>query len=325
MKLSRRQALGSLGAVAGSTFLGSCGSASSEESKATAVAAENPGSTAAPFTYCLNTSTIREQKLGLIKEIETAAEAGYDGIEVWIPTMQTFTEGGGKLADVKKLSEDLGIKIENAIGFAPWIVDDEATRAKAFEQARREMDMLAQIGCPRLAAPPAGATQEPGLDLLAAADRYAQLLELGEEMGVIPQLEVWGFSANLHRLGQATYVAMESGHPKARILPDVYHLYKGGTDFTALKMLSGETIEIFHMNDYPADPSRETIADKDRVFPGDGVAPLDQILQTLAASGTPKILSLELFNPEYWKMEASVAAKTGLEKMKAAVQSAMKS
>lgn len=239
--------------------------------------------------------------------------------------MQTFMEDGGKLADVKKLSEDRGIQIQNAIGFAPWIVDDEATRAKAFEQAKREMDMLAQIGCPRLAAPPAGATQEPGLDLLAAADRYAQLLELGETMGVIPQLEVWGFSANLHRLGQTTYVAMESGHPKARILPDVYHLYKGGTDFTALKMLSGETIEIFHMNDYPANPPRKTIADKDRVFPGDGVAPLDQILQTLAASGTPKILSLELFNPEYWKMEASVAAKTGLEKMKAAVQSAMNS
>ena len=324
MKLSRRQALSSLGAVAGSTLLGSCGSAQSEESNAAPVAEAKPASTSAPFTYCLNTSTIREQKLGLVKEIETAAGAGYDGIEVWIPTMQTFIEGGGKLADIKKLSEDLGIKIENAIGFAPWIVDDEATRTKAFEQAKREMDMLAQIGCPRLAAPPAGATQEPGLNLLAAADRYAQLLELGEEMGVMPQLEVWGFSANLHRLGQTTYVAMESGHPKARILPDVYHLYKGGTDFTALKMLSGETIEIFHMNDYPAEPPRELIADKDRVFPGDGVAPLDQILQTLAASGTPKILSLELFNPKYWKMEASVAAKTGLEKMKAAVNSASK-
>ena len=322
MKLSRRQVLGTMGAVAGTTLLGNCSPAASEQSN-TSVPATDPGTQQALFTYCLNTSTIREQKLGLMKEIETAAEAGYDGIEVWIPTMQAFLDGGGKLADVKKLADDSGIRIENAIGFAPWIVDDPEVRAKAFEQARREMDMLAQIGCPRLAAPPAGATQEPGLDLLAAADRYAKLLELGEEMGVIPQLEVWGFSANLHRLGQTTYVAMESGHPKARILPDVYHLYKGGTDFTALKMLSGQTIEIFHMNDYPANPARETIADKDRVFPGDGVAPLDQILQTLAASGTPKILSLELFNPVYWKMDASVAAKTGLEKMKAAVQRAM--
>ncbi|WPP48236.1 sugar phosphate isomerase/epimerase family protein [Catalinimonas niigatensis] len=322
MKLSRRHALASLGAVAGSAFLSSCETSASEKTETVVKPAAEKK---ANFTYCLNTSTIRESKLGLIKEIETAAEAGYDGIEVWIPTMQAYLDGGGKLSEVRKRIDDLGIKVEDAIGFAQWIVDDPAVRKAAFEQAKREMDMLSQIGCPRIAAPPAGATEKAGLDLLAAADRYAQLLELGEQMEVMPQLEVWGFSANLHRLGQTTYVAMESGHSKARILPDVYHLYKGGTDFTALQMLSGEAIEVFHMNDYPANPPRETMADKDRVYPGDGIAPLDQILQTLASSGTPKVLSLELFNPEYWKQDPLVVAKTGLEKMKSTVQSAMKS
>lgn len=322
MKVSRRQAMASLGAVAGSSLLGSCSSSASEQNATAAPPADEQKNL---FTYCLNTSTIREKKLGLVKEIEMAAEAGYDGIEVWIPTMQAYLDDGGKLSDVKKRIDDLGIKVEDAIGFAQWIVDDPKLRADAFEQARREMDMLAQIGCSRIAAPPAGATQEPGLDLLAAADRYAQLLELGEEMGVMPQLEVWGFSANLHRLGQTTYVAMESGNPKARILPDVYHLYKGGTDFTALQMLSGQTIEVFHMNDYPANPPRESIADKDRVYPGDGVAPINQILQILAASGTPKVLSLELFNPDYWKQDPLEVAKTGLQKMKSAVDQAMKS
>jgi sugar phosphate isomerase/epimerase len=322
-KLNRRQALGSLGMVTSTALLSHCTSAANE--KAAAADLENTTDVESPFTYCLNTSTIREQKLGLMGEIETAAEAGYDGIEVWVPTLQHFLEGGGKLSDVKQRAEDLGLRIENAIGFAPWIVDDAAVRSEAFEQARREMDMLAQIGCSRIAAPPAGAIREPGLNLLAAAERYAQLLELGEEMGVMPQLEVWGFSANLHRLGQATCVAMESGNPRARILPDVYHLYKGGSEFSALQMLNGKHIEIFHMNDYPADPPRNAIADKDRVYPGDGIAPLDGILQTLAASGTTKVLSLELFNPEYWRMDALDAAATGLKKMKAAVQKAMQS
>ncbi|MDF9800456.1 2-keto-myo-inositol isomerase [Catalinimonas alkaloidigena] len=322
MKVSRRKALASLGTVAGSSLLGSCNSSASEQNAAAAPPADEQKSL---FTYCLNTSTIREKQLGLVKEIEVAAEAGYDGIEVWIPTMQAYLDAGGKLSDVKKRIDDLGIKVEDAIGFAQWIVDDPKIRADAFEQAKKEMDMLAQIGCSRIAAPPAGATKEPGLDLLAAADRYGQLLELGEQMGVMPQLEVWGFSANLHRLGQTTYVAMECGHPKARILPDVYHLYKGGTDFTALQMLSGQSIEVFHMNDYPANPPRESIVDKDRVYPGDGVAPIAQILQILAASGTPKVLSLELFNQEYWKQDPLEVAKTGLQKMKTAVEQSMKS
>jgi sugar phosphate isomerase/epimerase len=73
------------------------------------------------------------------------------------------------------------------------------------------------------------------------------------------------------------------------------------------------------MNDYPADPPRATIGDKDRVYPGDGVAPLTTILKSLFAVGFAGTLSLELFNPEYWKQDPLLVARTGLEKMKAAV------
>ena len=57
------------------------------------------------------------------------------------------------------------------------------------------------------------------------------------------------------------FVAIESGHPKACLLPDVYHIYKGGSDFAGLGLLSGSAIQVFHVNDYPADPPRETIND----------------------------------------------------------------
>ena len=35
--------------------------------------------------------------------------------------------------------------------------------------------------------------------------------------------------------------------------------------------------------------------------------------------GGTKVLSLELFNPEYWKSDLLTIAKTGLEKMKKVV------
>lgn len=274
------------------------------------------------FSYCLNTSTIMGQKLGIEREIEITAQAGYAGIEIWINSLQAYLDKGGKLADLRKKLNDLGLRVEDAIGFSQWSVDDNDTRIAALEQAKREMDMLAQIGCSRIAAPPAGATNQIGLDLRKAAERFRALQELGEKMGVRPQLEVWGFSQNLSRLSEVLYVAAEAGHPRTRILPDVYHLYKGGSDFDALKLMNGQTIEIFHLNDYPAEPSREQIADKDRVYPGDGVAPISQVLQDLAQAGGTKVLSLELFNRDYWAQDALTVAKTGLAKMKAAVAKA---
>ncbi len=271
------------------------------------------------FRYCLNTSTISGQKLDLVEEIEIAADAGYDGIEPWIREIETYVNQGGQLVDLRKRIEDRGLKVESAIGFSQWIVDDADLRSQALAQARREMDLVRQIGGTRIAAPPAGATAEPALDLDQVAARYRQLLEIGEQIGVRPQLEVWGFSKNLHRLGEVVYVAVESGHPAACILPDVYHIYRGGSDFSGLGLLHGSSMHVFHVNDYPASPSRANIRDADRVYPGDGVAPLDEILQILTQIGFQGALSLELFNPNYWKQDAAVVARTGLLKMKAAV------
>lgn len=307
MRLDRRELIGAaVGTVAAGLVPATADAASANRS-------------AAAFTYCLNTSTVRGQNLDLVAEIELAAKAGYSGIEPWLRKIDQYREGGGSLSDIRKRLSDRGLRVESAIGFAQWIVDDEQKRAAGFEQAKRDMDTIRQIGGLRIAAPPAGATREPGLNLFAAAERYAKLLELGQRMEVVPQIEVWGHSKNLSRLGETVFVATESGHPDACLLPDVYHIFKGGSDFGGLNLLSGSAIQVFHMNDYPAKPPRAEMNDSHRVFPGDGIAPLAKILGGLRAKGSPVALSLELFNRDYWKQEPLDVAVTGLRKMKAAV------
>ncbi|MDQ3814853.1 MAG: sugar phosphate isomerase/epimerase [Armatimonadota bacterium] len=275
-----------------------------------------------PFGYCLNTSTIRGQKLSLIEEIEIAARAGYGAIEPWISEIDRYVAEGGALSELKTRIDDAGLTVEGAIGFFDWIVDDDVARDEALEEARRNMDLLAQIGGKRLAAPPQGAIDRADIDLLQAAERYRALLEIGEQYGVVPMVEVWGFSQTLGRLGEAALVAMESGHPDACILADVYHLHKGGSPASGLRLLNGAKMHVFHVNDYPAAPPREQIKDEHRVYPGDGVAPLAEIFRTLESIGFRGVLSLELFNPTYWQQDAFTVAKTGLDKLRAVVQGA---
>ncbi len=47
---------------------------------------------AAPFTYCLNMSTIRGHKLGFVKELETASKAGFRSIEIWMDSLQAHAK-----------------------------------------------------------------------------------------------------------------------------------------------------------------------------------------------------------------------------------------
>jgi 2-keto-myo-inositol isomerase len=278
------------------------------------------GAQGAPmFKYCLNTSTIAGQKLTLPRQVEVTAEAGYQGIEPWIRDIESFLNSGGSLAELRKRIADLGLGVESAIGFARWIVDDDAERRKGMEMARRDMDWLAQIGGTRIAAPPAGAHGTVISDLGRITERYLALLELGEKMGVVPQVEIWGGSRTLGKLEDAIEVARQSGHPRACILSDVYHMYKGGSPFELLKTIPGPMLQVLHMNDYPANPPREKIGDADRVYPTDGIAPLGSILTDVAAANPRCVLSLELFNRTYYQQDALEVARTGLAKMKAAV------
>ncbi len=276
-----------------------------------------------PFTYCLNSSTLFGQKLDMVEVVEIASKAGYTGLEPWVRELDQYVKAGGSLKELGKRCRDKGLVIEDVIGFFEWVVDDDAKRKKGLEEARRNFDMVQQLGGSRLAAPPVGATNQADLDLRKAAERYRALLDLGESFGVVPQLELWGFSKTLGRVGEVLFVAAESGHPKASLLLDTYHLYKSGSDVSALRLVGGAAMHVLHFNDYPAMPPRDKITDAMRVYPGDGAAPLKTILRTLRRNGFRGALSLELFNADYWKQDALTVAKTGLEKMKAVVKASV--
>ena len=87
-------------------------------------------------------------------------------------------------------------------------------------------------------------------------------------------------------------------------------------------MFAGSRMHNFHVNDYPANPPRETINDSHRVYPGDGIAPLTKIFKTLRDNGYRGAVSLELFNRDYWKQDALEVATTGFEKTRAALAKA---
>ena len=286
-----------------------------------AAAVENRDADLFQPRYCLNTSTIRGQGLSIAEEVDLAAKTGYDGIEPWIREIETYRDGGGSLDDLRKRLAEAGLSVESAIGFARWIVDDPQARKSGLEQMKRDMELVRSIGGTRIAAPPVGATRGDAsqLSLFAVAERYRAVLDIGEQIGVTPQAEIWGSSKNLSRLGEAVFVAVESGHPNACVLPDVYHIFRGGSQFAGLGLLAADAVHCFHMNDYPGGKDRTEYKDADRVFPGDGVAPLGEIMAVLRNRGFHGAFSLELFNRSYWERPAEDVLREGLDKMRAAV------
>jgi len=146
-----------------------------------------------PFRPALNCSTLRPFRLDILAQLRLCREAGYEGVEVWMPEISAFVEAGGDLEDIRRVSQDLGIEIFGCIGFIGWADRDPAVRRAGLEAGRREMQMLREIGCAAVAAPPCGDTE--GVTTAEYAERFRELHLLGLEIGVEPLLEIWGHRA----------------------------------------------------------------------------------------------------------------------------------
>lgn len=275
-----------------------------------------------PFRFCLNTSTISGQKPGLLGYIDIASKAGYDGVELWVSDIREYLKSNS-IQSLAAYIKGKNIRVENAISFTTWMTDDEKQRKTGIAELEEEMKIVSVLGCKRIAAPPAGIEAGTVINIQEAGKRYHNIIQLGKQYGVMPLLEFWGASGTVYNFSQAVSIAAAANDTEARILPDVYHLFRGGSGFNCLQLVNGKVIDLIHMNDYPANKPVNEQTDADRVYPGDGAAPYKEILRSLKMIGGTKVLSLELFNAAYWKQDALLVAKTGLKKMQRLVSEAM--
>jgi 2-keto-myo-inositol isomerase len=319
MELSRREVLGGAVTAFGAAMVSSTAGEAQPQPQRAPGARTRPANE--PFGYCLNTSTIRGNNLEIVAVVNAASKAGFHAVEPWITEIDRYTAAGGALKDLGKRIADAGLTVEDAIAFNSFLDDDDARRAASMEKLKVDMDKVAQIGGKRIAAPPGNNRAAVSLD--NAAKYYREALEMGEKMGVQPLLELWGTHPVLGPLSHGIYATVAAGRADASLLLDVFHLYKSGTPFAALKQINGASLHIMHLNDYPQAADSATLNDGNRIYPGDGVAPLPQMLRDLRDNGFRGYLSLELFNKEYWARSADENLKTAMEKIRGTVRSAM--
>lgn len=271
--------------------------------------------------YCLNTSTIRNCGLNLQEKIELAAKVGYQGIELWVSEIEEYVkgEGVGILAGLKKLKEIVdknSIKVPNLIAFPQWANPDKEIRYKALLEAEQVFEIAQMLNCDFVAAPPSGIADMADLPSKDIAEYYKDLMKAVKGTGVTPLLEFWGHAKRLGSLVEAMEIMELVGSSDVLLLCDVFHMAKTEGSFELMKKLKGSQIGLFHVNDYPQADDIRKLTDQQRVYPGDGVAPLSEIFGTLKDIGFKGMYSLELFNREYEKAGAESVVKTGFEKMK---------
>ncbi len=273
---------------------------------------------ASPWPICLDTATIRPASL--IEKVKIAAEAGYDGIEPWDGELEEFEKNGGNLKELGREIKKLGLKVPSVIGLWNAIPDTMDLFVSSLPETRRRMRMARDIGAEHIQTIPNQLSENYNQQWVA--DRFRDIIEIGlKEYDIKPAL-VFVKYFTIKTLGQAVGIAMDANHPIAKVIPDVYHMHISGGGFEGLKMLKGDAIAIFQFNDAPSTPVFKDLRDEHRVYPGDGILPLDSIFKDLKVIGYKGFISLEMYNPNYYKEDLLAVAKTGLKKTLAVLKKA---
>lgn len=265
-----------------------------------------------PWPICLNASTIRPASLE--EKINVAHKAGYDAIEPWIGDLEKYEKDGGNLKELGAKIKETGLFVPNIIGLWDCMPMDDQAFKDSLPATKERMRMSAAIGSKHVAAIPVPDRED--FDVETGIRRYKELLNIGrEEYGIIVAFEFVGFFKGIHRFGEAAGIAIDIDDRDACLIMDTFHLYRGGSGFNGIKHINADFIADFHWNDVSASTPRNELGDKDRIYPGDGILPLVQLLKDLDSINYRGPLSLELFNREHWKQDPLEVAKTGLKKI----------
>lgn len=276
-----------------------------------------------PFRISLNTSTIRAYNLTVEEQIDLVAEAGFDGIELWVNDVNNYINQGGTYEILSEKLKAKNMVLENMIGFSQWASDNENNRNQAKERLENDMLMAAKLGSKYIAAPVQGLQSFDMAKLDEYAQRYLEILEISDRTGVVPIMELWG-QGPLSKVGDGANIVITTGHPKATMLLDFFHLYRGGNSWETLDYINCSKLPVIHINDYPDTPPREQLRDSDRIFPGDGICPFNEIIPKLYKAGFRGGFSVELFNQNYWDtMDVKSILLTSYEKTLQVIKESM--
>ena len=121
------------------------------------------------------------------------------------------------------------------------------------------------------------------------------------DAGVRLALEFDARASFPNNLQSAVAVVEQVGSPALGLCLDWFQFSVGPSKPLDLGLLSKENLAHVQLSDI-ADVPREMAADADRILPGEGTSPPDELVHRLGEIGYAGAVAVELFNPALWRV-----------------------
>ena len=254
----------------------------------------------------------------LVTDIKAASAAGYDLLEIWSAKLYRFLETNTP-GDLKGLllEHNLEPYSINSIEHITFRTADDY--AKINEECETLSKIGGEINCPYIVVVPGklpvGATKAQIVD--ESVRVLNELADISEPHNVSLAFEFLGQKdCSVQTLDLCNEIVEIVNRSNVGNVIDTFHFYAGNSTFEAIDSMKPEKLFIFHINDAESLP-REELTDAHRLYPGEGILPIHEIKEHFDQIGYDRMVSIEIFRPEYWAQdpfEVARRAKDATEK-----------
>ncbi|MBX6311337.1 MAG: sugar phosphate isomerase/epimerase [Isosphaeraceae bacterium] len=242
-------------------------------------------------------------------DIPALARAGWTEVEIWLTKLETYLERHS-VAEARALLDEYGVRASGAASQGGLLLSRGEEREEHWGLFRRRLEVLGELGVPILVVAADFAVEPAEADYARAADSLAEAAALARRHQVRLAFEFQKTARFCASLDTALALIEQAGAAGVGVCFDVFHYYTGPSKFEDLAYLSRENLAWVQLCDLSGTP-RELAGDADRILPGEGDFQLGPILEHLARIGYDGCLSLEVLNPQLWRIPVDRVAEVG--------------
>lgn len=250
-------------------------------------------------------------------DIRIAGQARYDVLEITATKLDKFLLTHS-IGEARQLIDAAHLKTHAINSIELINFRDAAGRAEVLARTRQLCEYGKVLDCPWIIAVPGPApegTKWPEILENTVASLKA-MSEVAAPTGVMLAFEFLGFPwCSVQRADQSWEIVKAANLANVGMVIDTCHFYAGGSTIESIAKVDVKKLAVFHINDVESMP-KEKITDANRLFPGDGVIPLQQIIGAVRGIGFDGVASVEIFRPEYWARDPLGVAQEAKEKSK---------
>jgi 2-keto-myo-inositol isomerase len=255
----------------------------------------------------------------LTTDIKAASQAGYELIEIWAAKLREFLKTN-TVADLKRLLTENNLEPYsiNSIEHITFRSAEDYADIKA--ETEELSKIAAEINCPYVVVVPgklpANAAEAEIVE--ESVKVLNELADIAEKYNVGLAFEFLGQTdCSVQTLDLDKKIIERVNRENVGLVIDTFHFYAGNSTFEAIETLDPKKLFIFHIND-AEDLPKENLTDAHRLYPGEGILPIKEIKERFDKIGYDRMVSIEIFRPEYWDenpFEVAKKAKSATERV----------